>query len=140
MDAYIKFEGYFTEHIRNGVSVGCPTAMVRLGNDTTVEIPRPFIAIGNNLGITPAIEPDGETSLRIDVTRWSPLRYGHPITAGFPFNFAGQELAVRVTRAFDADPNTSWRDPATAIRLWLRTWLDGQGLGSPLPAGTGKQA
>lgn len=134
MDAYIKLEGYFTEHIPDGVSVASPTAIARLGNDTTVEVPRPFIAIGNNLGITPAIEADGETSLRIDFARWSPLRYGCDFTAGFPFNFADQGLAVRVARAFDADPNTSWRDPVGAIESWLRAWLADQKVDAAVPS------
>jgi hypothetical protein len=135
MDAYIKFEGHYVEHVPGGMSVGSVTGIGKLGNGTTVEVPRPFISIGNNLGVTPVVEPDGQTSLRIDFARWSPLRYGQPITAGFPFNFASQDLAVRVARAFDADPQTSWRDPIDAIASWLRAWLADQQIDHNLPSG-----
>jgi hypothetical protein len=120
---FIKFECHYMEYAPGGgVSVGTAGTAITLGNGTTVEIPTPFIRLDSNLGIIPAIAPDGDAALRIDFTRWSPLRFGQDLTAGFPFNFATQDLAVKVARAFDVDPRTTWRDTPAAIEAWLRTW------------------
>jgi hypothetical protein len=135
MNDYVQFDGYYTEHVRGGVSVGTVGMVSTLGNGTTVSIPTPFIRIGGNLGIIPAIDPDGDASLRIDFTRWSPVRYGQDLTAGFPFNFPSQDLAVKVARAFDADPRTTWRDAPDAIGAWLRTWGADNGLNFGSPGG-----
>lgn len=136
MNQFIKFEGHYVEHgPGGGVSVGTAGSGITLSNGTTVEIPTPFIRIDRNLGIVPAIVPDGDAALRIDFTRWSPLRFGIDLTAGFPFNFPSQDLAVKVARAFDADPRTTWRDTPDAIGAWLRTWGADNGLGLDLPAG-----
>ncbi|OLS99358.1 hypothetical protein BJF90_39295 [Pseudonocardia sp. CNS-004] len=136
MNEFIKFEGYYVEYgPGGGVNVGTPSTHITLGNGTTVEIPTPFMRIDRNLAITPAIVPDGESALRIDFTRWSPLRFGTDLTAGFPFNFPTQDLAVRVARAFDADPRTSWRDTPDAIGTWLRAWVADNEQDLSLPPG-----
>jgi hypothetical protein len=60
--------------------------------------------------------------VRIDFSRWVPLRYGGAAPACFPLFLSSQELAARVARAFDADPGTRWTDTPEQMKAWLLTW------------------
>jgi hypothetical protein len=126
--SYLKVVGHYVRQSPNRVSVGNIGLTITLGNQTTVEFPVPFVPIDNRLGIAPVIAPNGETKLEIDFSRWSPVRTGPDVVAVFPMNFTDQSLAVKVGRAFDADPATSWTDPVPSISNWLRTWGPDNGI------------
>lgn len=132
MRTHLKLEGHYIEHVPGGISVGAVATTVTLNGDLVVELPALFLPIGNGLAITPVVVPDGDTAVRIDFTRWSPLRYGTRDTARFPLNLTGQDLAVRVARAFDADPRTSWHCTAEEAMQWLRQHGDHLGLADAL--------
>lgn len=125
--SYIKLTGHYNEQVPGGVYTGFINLTLPLGNSATVELPLPFMPLGNNLGIAPMSMPDGASSVRFDFSRWSPVSYGR-VTARFPFSFDGQEMAVKVARAFHADQATSWRDTPDQITAWLRTWGANHGL------------
>ncbi|WP_432847127.1 hypothetical protein ACQPXB_40755 [Amycolatopsis sp. CA-161197] len=42
--------------------------------------------------------------------------------------FRRQEVAVRVTRAFHADPATTWRDTYEQMTAWLYAWGPANGV------------
>jgi hypothetical protein len=121
--SYMKLVSHYTLHIPGGMSVGNLELTTDLGNGNTVTVPLPFIALGSDIGISPVIEPDGDAALRIDLTRWSPVRYDSDFTARFPFSISDQATAAKVARAFDADPAITWHSTVTEIRTWLDTWL-----------------
>lgn len=129
--SYIKMDGHYTEPVAGGVSVGYIRRTLILGNGGTVEFPLPFIPIGNDVGIAPLVMPDGANELRINLAYWSPVHYGRDVVALFPFNFSDQTTAVKVARAFDADPTTSWRASNEAITAWLRSWGAQHGIAVP---------
>jgi hypothetical protein len=135
--SYIKLEANYTEHVPGGMSIGNVGLTTTLNNGTRVEFPMPFVSIGNGLAITPAVNPNGDAGLRMDFTRWTPLRYGANRTAGFPLEFRSQDLAVRVARAFDADPSTRWGCTADEARAWLNTWAAANPALFPVPEGGG---
>ncbi|MBB5852512.1 hypothetical protein ACFQ05_04425 [Amycolatopsis umgeniensis] len=118
---YIKLTGHYSEQTPGGVYIGHINMTVRLGNGVTVELPLPFVPLGSHLGVAPVVEPGEAGSVRLDFTRWTPVSYGD-VTARFPFNFDRQDMAVKVTRAFDNDPATNWNDDQGQIMTWLRTW------------------
>ncbi len=126
--SYIKLHSHYTNDFPDGVHVGAIGMSTKLGNGTAVELPIPFIPISHNLGIAPGMVPDGQTALRIDFTRWAPVRYGRDLVTQFPFHFTTQEMAVKVARAFDTDPATHWRSGFDEIDAWLRTWGPANGL------------
>ncbi len=128
MRTHLKLDGHYTGHVRGGISVGAVAITLDLSNDLVVELPAPFLPIGDGLAVTPAVVPDGDSAVRIDFTRWSPLRYGTRGAARFPVNFVGQDVAVRVARAFDADPRASWHCTADEAMEWLRQHGDRLGL------------
>ncbi|MEV6644553.1 hypothetical protein [Amycolatopsis sp. NPDC051371] len=121
--SYIKLEAHYTIHISGGVHIGAVNLTTVLAGDLTVDMPIPFLALTDTLAVFPSIEADGDTAMRIDFTHWSPLRYGAAGAARFPFALTSQELAVRVARAFDADPAVDWSDTRERIEAWLNAWL-----------------
>jgi hypothetical protein len=128
---FMKLEGHYLESTRAGLSVGAVAMQIRLSDGTDVNLPVPFVSIGGNLAVCPQIAVDGDSGLRIDFTRWSPLRYGTDATVRFPVDIRPQSLAIRVARAFDADPSTSWHDQPADMLAWLRTWGPANGLNVP---------
>jgi hypothetical protein len=50
----------------------------------------------------------------------------------WPLALKGQEIAVRITRDFDADPNTTWDFTADEAMAWCVAWE-----ATNLPAATG---
>jgi hypothetical protein len=128
MSTFLKLTAYVTEQNRNGVAVAAPSATVELGNGTTVEIPLPFVPIGGVLALVPRISTDGETGVRTDLSRWSPAIVSTQLMNIFPANFENQATAVRVARAFDTDPNTSWSDPRDQMVAWWREWAPANGV------------
>ncbi|OKJ93838.1 hypothetical protein [Amycolatopsis sp. CB00013] len=121
--AYIKLTAHYAEQSGGRVAVGAWHLYITLKNGTKVDFPAPFVPLNETLAVTPVIEPDGDAGVRIDFTRWSPMRYGVAGSTGFPMWMSSQEMAVRVARAFDADPATRWSDSPDDIRTWLRSWL-----------------
>jgi hypothetical protein len=117
---YIKLDGHWVNHIRGGVQVATAALTMQQPGGLTVEMPTLFVPLGGDLAITPVIEPDGEHALRICLDRWSPMHLnpGHR----FPLNVPGLELAVRITRAFDADPDTRWDCTPEEAMAWCQTW------------------
>jgi hypothetical protein len=122
MDTLIQLTAHYQEHVPGGISIGAPKMTIRLGNGTTVETSVLFLPIGNNLAITPVVTLDGDTALRIDLSRWCPMRYGTDCSRSMPFGFTSQQLAIRIARAFDADPATRWSDDTPAMTAWLKQW------------------
>ncbi|RSM58959.1 hypothetical protein DMH03_23970 [Amycolatopsis sp. WAC 01376] len=120
--SYIKLAAHYVDQSGGRIAVGAWQLYITLNNGTTVDFPAPFVALDATLAVTPVIEPDGDAGVRVDFTRWSPLRYGVSGSTGFPVWLSSQELAVRVARAFDADPATRWSDSPDDIRTWLRSW------------------
>lgn len=119
MASYIRLEAHYVESVPGGgIRVGAFNMPLEVGTDMKVDFPAPFVAIGGGLAVAPAVEADG-VALRIDLTLWAPMRTG-PAGAMFPFSFAPQDLAIRITRAFDADRGTTWQDSSDAIAAWLR--------------------
>lgn len=114
----IKLDAHYVERSY----VGAVHLTIALNNGTTVIFPAPFLPLTSSLAITPVVVPDGDAGLRIDFTRWSPLRYGVTNAARFPVSLPSQELAARVARAFDADPATTWADTPDQVMAWLRSW------------------
>jgi hypothetical protein len=121
--SYIKLHGYFTKSIPDGIATGTVSSTVVLKNGDTVEIPLPFVPTSDTVGVAPNFELSGDAGIRLDFTRWIPVRTGTDLTAGFPMYFTDQALAVKIGRAFEDDPTTSWRDPAEVIQAWVQTWL-----------------
>lgn len=118
MTSYIRLEAHYLENVPGGVRVGAFSMPIEVGTDMKVDFPAPFVAIGGGLAVAPQVEVDG-VALRIDLTRWAPMRTG-PAGGMWPFNIAPQDLAIRITRAFDADRSTTWQDSSDAIAAWLR--------------------
>lgn len=121
MNTHVKLDGHYIDQTRDRIGVGAIPVTVTLGGGT-VEFPAPFLPIGGGLAVMPAIAPDGDTAVRIDFTRWIPLRYGQGSSDSLPLYLNGQSLAVRICRAFDADPRTHWRQSADEVRAWLEQW------------------
>ncbi len=118
---FIKLDSYYTNHIPGGVGVGALSLTLSLGNGTTVETTLPFLPLGGNLGISPMVESDGESSITFDFSRWLPVSYGS-VTGRFPFWFNSQADAAKVAHAFEADPAANWDDTRDQVAAWLRTW------------------
>ncbi|KFU82928.1 hypothetical protein SAMN04489729_4240 [Amycolatopsis lurida] len=114
----IKLDAHYVERS----CVGAVHLSIALNDGTTVVFPAPFLPLTASLAITPHFAPEGDSGLRIDFTHWSPMRYGLTDTARFPVALPSQELAMRVARAFDADPATTWTDPPEQMQAWLRSW------------------
>lgn len=121
MNTFLRLHGHVISHTHDGVYATRITSTFQLSDGLTVNLPLPFVPINEKgLAVTPAVAPDGDTALRIDLTRWSPAVVSPEVVAGFPVNFGDQSTAVEAAREFDADPSTSWSDPAS-MRDWLRT-------------------
>jgi hypothetical protein len=119
---HIKLVAHYATRTREGFGFGTAESTFIFDGGLTVQVPTPFVPISDELAVTPAIAKDGADALRIDLTSWSPLRYGPRGTHGFPFTFQGQEGAAKVCRAFDADPRMSWQHTTGEIETWLREW------------------
>lgn len=119
---HIKLVAHYAKRTGASFDFGTTESTFVFDDGLTVQIPTPFLAISDELGITPAVVKDGAAALRIDLTRWSPMRYGARGSHGFPFVFTGQDAAAKVCRAFDADPRTDWRQTVGEIEAWLREW------------------
>jgi hypothetical protein len=128
VNTHLKLEAHYTERTGGSFSFGTTEMTFAFGSGLTVQMPIPFLPIGEELGIVPAITVDGDSALRLDFTRWSPLRYGFRGVHGFPFTFTGQEFAAKVCRAFDADLQMTWRHTNAEIEAWLRRWGPANGL------------
>lgn len=116
---HIQLTAHVVEPNPVGIRITAPTADYVLGDGTTINLPVPFMPAAGPLVITPEIALDGEAGLRLDFTRWSPMRLGAD-GGRFPFTFTGQALAIRIGRAYDADPTTTWRYDVPAAARWLR--------------------
>lgn len=119
---FVKLAGHYVEHVPGGVSIGSLSSTIALGNGTTVEMPLPFVPIGPSLAVVPTLMRAGDASVQVDFSRWSPARYGDRGLATFPRWYADQAVAVRICRAFDADPALSWTSPAEEITAWAIRW------------------
>lgn len=120
MSTFLKLDAVANFQTRGLVKTVWISFTFQLNDQLTVEMPIPFVPIGGGLAVTPTVTNDGDSALRIDLTRWSPAYVGIDVVAVFPGSFTSQSIAVKVAREFDADPTTSWSDPAS-IRDWLRT-------------------
>jgi hypothetical protein len=120
--SYLKLHGYFTKSIPGGIATGTVSMTITLKNGDTIEFPLPFVPADSTIGVAPAVELSGDAGIRLDFTRWAAVRTDTNLTAGFPFYFADQAVAVKVGRAFEADPTTSWTDSAADVRAWLTKW------------------
>jgi hypothetical protein len=116
----LVLESHYTERTANGFACGTTATTLTLTNGLTVQMPHPFLPIGNELGISPTITPDGENAVGINLARWSPIRFSPRGVYGFPFDFGTQAVAVQVCRAFDADPRMTWQHTPDEIGQWLR--------------------
>jgi hypothetical protein len=120
--SYIKLDGHYTIDRPGNFFVGAVRLTIKLGNGTTVEMPVPFLPLGDGLAISPCTVLEGADSLRFDFGNWMPLTYRDGQVARIPFAVAGQDVAVRACRAFDADPSTGWHDNYEQIAAWLSAW------------------
>jgi hypothetical protein len=122
--SYIKLEAHYIDQTPSAFVSGAVQLSIALNDGTAVDFPAPFVPLTNTLAVMPMILPDGDAGLRIDFTLWAPLRYGPSgPSVRFPLSLSSQDLAVRVTRAFDADPSTAWSDSPDQMITWLRSWV-----------------
>lgn len=123
--SYTKLQAHHTRHTATGVQVSTFSVTVQLA-DETVDIPIPFLPISDNLGVAPVMEHganDGNT-IRVDLSRWQPICLRDGEARCLPLEL-GQADAVTITRAFDADPTTTWNDSRTAVETWTETYEAG---------------
>lgn len=93
-----------------------------LANGEVVTMPLLFLPIGRDLALLPAMAAEGEGSLRLDFTRWTPVQLSSDRgNTSLPFQ-ADRGLAINAARAFDDHPNTHWTDASDAKAAWLRAW------------------
>lgn len=128
MPIHLKLVGHYEQQVRGGVAVGALSQDVTVGDGDTVQVPILFSPISDHLAVAPAIAADGAHALRVDLTRWAPMRYGPGASVVFALNFIGLDLATRVARALDADPRASWHWPAQDARTWCRLHADRLGI------------
>lgn len=120
--SYTKLHSHKAVPAPEGLAVVNMTARFTLGSGHIVEVPIPYLPIGGDLVLTPFMAAEGESNIRIDTTRWSPGYIGAKASVRFPLNFGSEEVAIRVGRAFDADPTTSWDDKMAEMIEWFRGW------------------
>jgi hypothetical protein len=128
MTTFLKLHGHTVEQFPGGLSVIAIARTFTFADGTAVEFPLPFLPIGNDLVITPAVKVNGDKTLTVDLSRWAPGLAAQRGVAVFPLNFGTQADAVKVARAYHADPATSWTDPLPTVLAWLRTWGSANGL------------
>jgi hypothetical protein len=128
--SYTKLLGCINKDFDGGVAtIGMHRTFTFTFTDGTVfEVAVPFLPIGGNLVITPkfAVNDDDKT-LTVDLTRWCPGIVSEQLVTALPVD-CGQATAVRVTRAYDADPTTSWTDPVSKVSAWMLAWASTNGL------------
>jgi hypothetical protein len=118
--SYIKMDSHWLNHSEEGVQVAVATLTLPLPGGLTVEFNAPIIPLGNDVAIMPVFEPDGAHAIRFRLDRWSPLHL-NPVRR-FPLNFEGQDTAIRVARAIEADPAARWDFTAEEALAWCQTW------------------
>ncbi|GGM77387.1 hypothetical protein GCM10012275_55070 [Longimycelium tulufanense] len=90
-------------------------------NGVMWEVPRPFLTVGDNLVISPLVEPH-ESSLRVRLDRWQVLRLFPPL--GLPVWVPSQALAARMARDFEHDPAISFQHSPDALEGWALRWYE----------------
>lgn len=126
--SYTQLQAHFLRQVPGGVSVSNLTATVKLADGNTVVFPIPFMPINDELGVSPVIEhttADGST-LRVDFSQWQPICLRDGEAGCLPIAARDQAEAVKLTRAFDADPATSWNDSPSAVQAWRQTYTAAQ--------------
>lgn len=93
-----------------------------LNNGDVVRLPVPFVSVGDELVIAPAVSADGDTALRIDLALWTPMKLTALNDAPTLPMVAPQAMAVDAGLAFDGDPATSWSDSDDTKLDWLEAW------------------
>jgi hypothetical protein len=137
VNTFINLVGHINTQDHARLITTTMTLTRQLNAETAVQLPVPFIPIGNGLAIAPAIDQDGETALRVDLARWAPAHVSSDLVAVLPINFNAQSMAVQVARAFDADPTTSWSASLSEVTDWLIAWGPANGLNVDALAGDG---
>lgn len=126
--SYIKLDGHLVNQTYQGLTIAAIGQTFHFDNGTVVEFPTPFVPVGDPLVIVPVVVKDGDTGLRVDLTRWCPGHVGNGLTAVLPVDVPGQALAARIAKAFHADPATTWRDSVGQVIAWLRVWAPANGV------------
>ena len=130
--SYTKLTNIITKQFREGVALSGISRTVTFEDGTAFEVPLPFLPIGDDLVLTPKVIVDGDKALRIDLTRWCPSIVSQWVTATLPVD-CDQALAVRMARAYHADPATSWTDPVANVSAWVGTWAAANGVATTGP-------
>lgn len=128
MSRFLKLNSYITERNSRGMVVAAPSVTIGFPDGTTVDFPVPFTHISGSLAVVPRMTIDGDIGVRVDLAHWSPAHVTVAQTALFPADFDDQATAVRVGRAFDVDPATSWNDTFNQKVAWLREWGPANGV------------
>jgi hypothetical protein len=105
-----------------------------LGDGTSVDIAVPYVALDGGNGAGLAIAPlltAGVTGLSIDLQQWMAMYISPETTQFFTAASFDQPTAIRVARAWHADPATNWSDPHTEQVRWLQTWAPANGVPQP---------
>lgn len=132
----IRCDGYVSTQTPDGAEVTTALTMaIRLTETTTVELPLPFVSIGNEsaiggwrLVIVPGLDIDSRGRLCFDFSLWSPAVVGPHGSAVHPAQFHSQDEAAEACRAFDANPDTAWSDSFGSKMAWSMAWTIQRGL------------
>jgi hypothetical protein len=127
MTAFLKLHAYTTEQSDGGVCITGISRTFMFNDGIAMDVPIPFLPIGNDLVLTPQVDVDGDQTLRVNLTLWCPGTASPRLVASLPVH-CDQATAVRVARAYDADPATSWTDPASTVATWLSAWAAANGV------------
>ncbi|MEU0885545.1 hypothetical protein ABZ345_43770 [Lentzea sp. NPDC005914] len=124
MPNFLQLHSHFVQRHPGGIGVNTLRSTLALGDGTTVSWELPSLPIDSGLVLVPAVYTEGDTSLRVDFSRWTPGFCGNGFGALLPFTTTDQAQAVRLARAFHAAPDTSWRDSAEKVAAWVRSWRE----------------
>ncbi|MBM7861897.1 hypothetical protein [Lentzea nigeriaca] len=124
MSNFLQLHSHFVQQQPGGVSVNYMRTTLQLGNGTTVSFQLPALPIGDGLVLAPVVYTEGQTSIRMDFSRWTAGMCGNGVGALLPFSTTDQAHAVRVCRAFHAAPDTSWTDSTDTAAAWLRNHME----------------
>ncbi|RDI20337.1 hypothetical protein [Lentzea flaviverrucosa] len=122
MTTFVQLHGHRVNQVPGGVRVGNMLVTVVLGNGSSVQFPLPFLPIGGDLIIVPAVHAVGETGVHIDVSRWTPAYLDGERWAALAISTTDQALAVRLCQAFHSAPEVSWTSPKDEVAAWLNAW------------------
>lgn len=122
--SYTQLQAHYVRQEHGGLNVGSVSVTVQLADGDTVVLPIPFLPINDQIGVAPVMEHgvnDGST-VRVDFSRWQPICLRDGDAGCVPLVAGDQGEAVRLARAFDADPATSWKDSPSGVEAWRQSY------------------